>query len=766
MAVADTAALIASLELQDKFSKTAAKYDSAVSGMEKKTSGFQKTLGKVGDDISKGVGTTVKNIEKLGVAAGGFLVAQVKFGIDELQKLDDVTTQTNAVLKSTKGVAGETATSIRSLAQKYEDLNATIDDKVIQSGENLLLTFTNIKKNAFEPALQAALNLNQALGGGEEGLQGVIIQVGKALNDPIKGLTALRRVGVSFTTDEIKQIKTLVAHNKLYAAQKIILGELSTQFGGSFAKAGDTATAKFAALGDAVRDLQAAFATALLPTIVEAAKELTKFLRDPGTIKGVQQFGQQLSDGFKTAVAWVKKLDFNAIRNALSTAANFAKTVISAFASAPAWLQEAVITGWGLNKISGGAVTSIFGDLAKGIGGQIFSGRGSTPANPLFVSNVGPGGTPGVPGGVIGAGEGTLGASAGVAGLSALAAPVAIAAVAIAASAAIPVLLAKLFGATSPAGPTPYGSLGPRSGSKDTITAVTQGGTRSAIGADRGAVNANANATLTRLENIKDSSQTSAAQLKAIRANAAAANAKKIADLSKLQGVKDAAQGTAKQVLAAAARAHADALAMLNKQIAANQKLADIKDKDSSITVKVTVPVSANSLNKTIIRSSGSVSPGEPPLPLQRLGHGGRGRPAREDGRPHPERRDGHLCHQRHRLRRSWWRAEPRRIPHLPGARDDDLAAVVLHEHRHGPRLSARRQPADGRGALRDARVHRLQRHGQLPPHPSDERPAAGRDGHRADNVAPEPRPHLRQRAYRLQQPGQHVGHRLLGPVR
>ena len=53
--------------------------------------------------------------------------------------------------------------------------------------------------------------------------------MGKALNDPTKGLTALRRVGVTFTKAQIKRIKALQKEGKLYEAQKIILDRARTR---------------------------------------------------------------------------------------------------------------------------------------------------------------------------------------------------------------------------------------------------------------------------------------------------------------------------------------------------------------------------------------------------------------------------------------------------------------------------------------------------------------------------------------------------------
>jgi hypothetical protein len=41
--------------------------------------------------------------------------------------------------------------------------------------------------------------------------------------------------------------------------------------------------------------------------------------------------------------------------------------LLQAFTSLPPWVQTAVITGWGLNKLTGGALGSIVGELGKGL---------------------------------------------------------------------------------------------------------------------------------------------------------------------------------------------------------------------------------------------------------------------------------------------------------------------------------------------------------------------------------------------------------------
>ena len=146
-----------------------------------------------------------------------------------------VAAQTNAVLKSTGKAAHVSAKQVEDMAESLMTMSG-VDDELIQQGENLLLTFKNIRNETgrgndiFDQATKAMLDMSVALG---QDATSSAIQLGKALNDPVKGVTALRRVGVSFTAAQIKQIKTLVATGKTLQAQKLILRELNQEFGGS-----------------------------------------------------------------------------------------------------------------------------------------------------------------------------------------------------------------------------------------------------------------------------------------------------------------------------------------------------------------------------------------------------------------------------------------------------------------------------------------------------------------------------------------------------
>lgn len=172
-----------------------------------------------------------------GIALGAGLKNFFSGSISEAQEAAKVAAQTQAVLKSTGSAAGVSADAVSGLADKLSSVSG-VDDEVIAQAENVLLTFTNVKNavgagnDVFNQATTAALDMSKALG---TDLQGATIQIGKALNDPIKGITALQRVGVSFTQQQRDQIQALVDSGKTMEAQKLILGELQKEFGGTAA---------------------------------------------------------------------------------------------------------------------------------------------------------------------------------------------------------------------------------------------------------------------------------------------------------------------------------------------------------------------------------------------------------------------------------------------------------------------------------------------------------------------------------------------------
>jgi hypothetical protein len=234
--------------------------------VDRKFSGLGKTAATVGKALAIGVGT---------VAVGGIAALSTAMvrGVKDASAYQTLASKTAAVIKSTGNQAHITVKGVQSLAGSLENLSG-VDEELIINSQNVLATFTKIRNETgkgndiFTQATRAALDMSSALG---TDLQGASIQVGKALNDPIKGITALRKVGVSFTQQQIDQVKVMVESGRTMDAQKFILKELNTEFGGAAKAAGSGFSGAMARAKDAGSDLARDMGMRVLPALTEFA---------------------------------------------------------------------------------------------------------------------------------------------------------------------------------------------------------------------------------------------------------------------------------------------------------------------------------------------------------------------------------------------------------------------------------------------------------------------------------------------------------------
>lgn len=167
-------------------------------------------------------------------------------GIQEQQEV-----RLAAVLRATEHAAGLSAKQLTAMANEVQALTAVDNDLVVEA-EAVLLTFKQIGGEVFPRTLRAAIDMNALLG---TDLKASVIQLGKALNDPILGVTALNRVGVTFTNTQRELIKELVRSGRLLEAQDIILKEVESQMGGVSELMGGTFLATVQNVGNAWSDL-------------------------------------------------------------------------------------------------------------------------------------------------------------------------------------------------------------------------------------------------------------------------------------------------------------------------------------------------------------------------------------------------------------------------------------------------------------------------------------------------------------------------------
>jgi len=271
-----------------------------------KTRGADKASRDLGK-VDKGLGRLAKSAV---ATAGAFFGARML--LDGFKSLVDVTkqqalaeAQLNAVLKSTKNIAGLTSKELKNMASALQS-QTRFGDEAIMNAQALLLTFTKVGKEVFPDAIETIMNMSEAMG---VDMKQSVIQVGKALNDPILGVTALRRVGVQLSKQQEDSVKHFVEVGDIASAQKVILGELETQFGGVAKAAGETMPGALDQMRNAQGDAAQALGELLSPAIIEvanffetAAKRSRDFylsLRETEletTIRELSELGQEVKE--------------------------------------------------------------------------------------------------------------------------------------------------------------------------------------------------------------------------------------------------------------------------------------------------------------------------------------------------------------------------------------------------------------------------------------------------------------------------------------
>lgn len=253
-------------------------------GAGRKTGGFGKSFALLAGPIGAGIAAI-----GLGGAALGKFTDFLGSSVAEARESEKVGKTTAQIIKATGGAAKVSAGQVGALAESLSE-KAGVDDEVIQTGANLLLTFKNVRNEAgqgsavFDRATAAAVDLSAA---GFGSVDSSAKMLGKALNDPLKGISALSRAGVTFTQQQKDQIKVLMESGDVLGAQKIILGEVESQVGG--------VAAASATMGEKVKvswdNLKEQVGTALLP----ALDKLGKWFLETG-LPAIQRFGGWIAD--------------------------------------------------------------------------------------------------------------------------------------------------------------------------------------------------------------------------------------------------------------------------------------------------------------------------------------------------------------------------------------------------------------------------------------------------------------------------------------
>jgi hypothetical protein len=367
--------LVLNVEILGEFKKLTAATQGAqnsLSGLQKKASGIARGIGRVVGALGLTLGfrAMVRGFKDVTAAAEDANVANER--IDAIAKsMDEFGDDTAKVTKRIKDYADS------------QEFLLGVDADVIKATQAKLLTFRNLTKTAgelggsFDRATKAAIDMAAAGFGSAESNA---TQLGKALNDPIKGITALNRAGIQFTEDQKELIQSLVDSGRVLEAQDLILKEIESQVGGTAAAtatASEKMTLAFGAVQEAVGQVLlpilekfSAWFVSILPSIQNFFKAMMTALDSPEVRAAFGSLGASLG---KLGQSLAKLFGVTAGPEANGFISFF--TVLAGVLDTIVKTIDILVTGF-KNAFP---VFSNFSNLVNGIASSLISISGYTP---------------------------------------------------------------------------------------------------------------------------------------------------------------------------------------------------------------------------------------------------------------------------------------------------------------------------------------------------------------------------------------------------
>jgi hypothetical protein len=261
---------------------------------------FSSTLGNFGN-IMTGIRSTIDLVTGAFNAAVGVVTPFINAATES----EDAVANLESTLRSMGDVTGLSSQQLQDMAGGLQQITRYSDETIL-NGEAMLLTFGNIGGDVFPRATEAMLDLASKFGSVDQ----ASVMLGKALNDPIAGVTALRRVGVQLTEQQEEQIKAFMEAGDIASAQGVILGELERQVGGLAEAYGDTFAGKLEIFKNRLGEIQETIGRALLPILTDMMDAFIVWMplledfggRVAGVFNAFADAGAN-SDAFRNAIA-------------------------------------------------------------------------------------------------------------------------------------------------------------------------------------------------------------------------------------------------------------------------------------------------------------------------------------------------------------------------------------------------------------------------------------------------------------------------------
>ncbi len=212
---------------------------------------------------------------ELGKQAWEAISESIGESIEKYKESETIQTRLDTMFANSASTIGLTKNAIDGLSESLAR-NSIYDDDAIKNSEALLMSFTNIRGDVFEKTVQASADMASAMG---VDLKQATEQLGRAINDPIKGFAMLNREGIQFTATEKEQITQMQQSNDVMGAQNEMLDILQKRFGGVSKALAESAAGSVEKFNQALEDSQKAWGKILTDVLGPIESMATPVLR-------------------------------------------------------------------------------------------------------------------------------------------------------------------------------------------------------------------------------------------------------------------------------------------------------------------------------------------------------------------------------------------------------------------------------------------------------------------------------------------------------
>jgi LysM repeat protein len=235
----------------------------------------------------------------LGVAAAG--IRQAVSALDEwgqaVLQQERITSRLNAVLKVTGADAWVSSSLLKKMANEQSSATGKSMEEIMEM-QAVLLGFRSVTRDVFGDAAQAALDIAEVMGGG---LVSVANSLGKALDSPVEGMSALSRQGFVFTEQQKELVKALEETGRHEEAQRVILKEVQAAFGGASTATSEAVQSQIRynnALDDLKKNIGAGWQEATAPARNWLTEIIAKYNEAIAKRKELDALGKDITTDF------------------------------------------------------------------------------------------------------------------------------------------------------------------------------------------------------------------------------------------------------------------------------------------------------------------------------------------------------------------------------------------------------------------------------------------------------------------------------------